>query len=190
MPGEVALVAAGTAGENVKDQWGMDTWVKKKGTFEWDKNVVPTYSWYAGKSGQYLLGDHIVPGEVTKLNWPEGSREDPQAKIYPFKVMRGKQPYDKQREVIVVPKLFGKGGFWKSFDWADAVGQGMESVGEEFSGEVGFTETESWWKINHMVAPADQALKCADCHGPDGRMDWKALGYEDDDDGTGNTCPL
>ena len=171
---------AGTKGENVKDQWGMDTWLKKKGTFKWDKNVEPTYAWYAGKSGQYLLGDHIVADGITRLNWPEGNREDPRAKIYPFKVMRGKQPYDKQRNVIVVPKLFGKGGFWKSFDWADASAKGMAAAGQEFSGEVGFAETESWWKINHMVAPGEMALKCANCHGPGGRMDWEALGYESD----------
>jgi len=171
---------AGTKGENVKDEWGMDTWLKKKGTFEWGKNVVPSYSWYAGKSGQYLLGDTIAPDQVTLLNWPEGSRADPQAKIYPFKVMRGKQPYDKQRNIIAVPKLFGKDAYWKTFDWVDALGKGMASVGEEFSGEYGFAETEAWWKLNHMVAPATEALKCAACHGDSGRLDWDALGYDGD----------
>jgi octaheme c-type cytochrome (tetrathionate reductase family) len=172
---------AGGKHENVKDEWGMDTWVKKKGTFEWGVNLEPAYAWYAGTSGQYLLGDDINPDEVTKLNWPEGSKQDAKAKIYPFKIMRGKQPYDVQRKVIAVPKLFGKTGYWKSFDWADAVGQGMAQVGQEFSGEIGFAETESWWKINHMVAPAENALKCKACHAAEGgRMDWVALGYDAD----------
>jgi len=27
------------------------------------------------------------------------------------------------------------------------------------------------------VQPAKNALRCIDCHGQHGRMDWKALGY-------------
>jgi len=30
------------------------------------------------------------------------------------------------------------------------------------------------------VQPAARALQCLDCHGPDGRMDWRALGYSGD----------
>jgi len=173
---------AGTKGKAEKDEFGMPTWVKKKGSFVWEKNVVPTYAWYAGVSGQYLLGDTINPDAVTKLNWPQGNRVDPKAKIYPFKMMRGKQPYDVQARIIAVPKLFGKTGYWKSFDWNDAIAQGMKSVGMDYSGEYGFAETEALWKINHMVAPADNALKCKDCHSKDGtgRMDWAALGYDGD----------
>ncbi|MDX2473921.1 MAG: tetrathionate reductase family octaheme c-type cytochrome [Candidatus Krumholzibacteria bacterium] len=174
---------AGTKTENVKDEFGKNTFVKKKGTFKWEKNVVPTYSWYNGVSGQYLLGDTMNPNEVTKLNWPTGNNLDPKAKIYPFKVMRGKQVYDKKLNTILVPKLFGKTGFWKNgFDWNNALEQGSKSVSQEYSGEYDFAETESYWKINHMVAPATDALKCKDCHAKDGtsRMDWQALGYDGD----------
>ena len=31
--------------------------------------------------------------------------------------------------------------------------------------------------IFHEVQPAKNALKCNDCHGSEGRLDWKALGY-------------
>ncbi len=162
------------------DEYGMPDFDKKKGSFKWGKDVVPSYKWYDGVSAQYLLGDVISPDAVTHLNNPQGSRGDPQSKIYPFKVMRAKQPYDKNRKVIVVPKLFGKTGYWKSFDWNDAIRQGMESVGQQYSGEYGFAETEAWWKLNHMVAPKAMALKCNDCHGKDARMDWEALGYSGD----------
>ena len=174
---------AGTKTENVKDEYGMDTFMKKKGTFEWGKNVAPTYAWYNGVSGQYMLGDEMNPTQVTKLNWPAGNKADPKAKITPFKVMAGKQPYDKQQKILAVPKLFGKTGFWKNgFDWNSSIEQGMKSVGLEFSGEYGFAETEAWWRVNHMVAPAEDALNCKACHATDGasRMDWKALGYEED----------
>ncbi len=173
---------AGTKLKADKDEFGMATFVNKKGSFTWDKNVVPAYAWYTGVSGQYLAGDAINPDEVTKLNWPQGNRVDPKAKIFPFKVMRGKQPYDVQAKIIAIPKLFGKTGYWKTYDWNDALAQGMKSAGLEYSGEFGFAETAAWWKINHMVAPADNALKCKSCHAKDGsgRMNWTALGYDED----------
>jgi octaheme c-type cytochrome (tetrathionate reductase family) len=171
---------AGQDRKPVMDANGMPDYDKKKGSFRWETNVVPAYSWYDGVAGQYLLGDAMNPGEITKLNWPQGNRSDPQSKIHPFKVMRGKQPYDKQRRVIAVPKLFGQGGYWKTWDWNEALAAGMAAVGQEYSGEFGFAETESWWKPNHMVAPKEMALKCIDCHGEGGRMDWAALGYSGD----------
>jgi octaheme c-type cytochrome (tetrathionate reductase family) len=174
---------AGTDQKDAPEEHGKKTFLKKKGTFKWEKNVVPTYAWYSGVSGQYLLGEAINPDGVTKLNYPQGDRLDPRSKIYPFKIMKGKQPYDKVARVIAVPKLFGKTGFWKNgFDWNNALEQGMSSVGLEYSGEYGFAETEAWWRINHMVAPASEALKCKACHDSSGpsRMDWAALGYEGD----------
>jgi octaheme c-type cytochrome (tetrathionate reductase family) len=174
---------AGTDVENVKDENGKDTYDKKKGSFKWAKNVVPTYVWYNGTSTQYLIGDTMTPEQVIHLNKPQGNRLDPKAKIYPFKVMRGKQPYDIKNRTLAVPKLFGKGGFWKNgFEWDGALAQGMKAAGLEYSGQYGFAETEGWWKINHMVAPASMALKCKQCHDVDNasRMNWQALGYEKD----------
>jgi hypothetical protein len=31
-----------------------------------------------------------------------------------------------------------------------------------------------------MVQPAENALQCRDCHTPQGRIDWEALGYPGD----------
>ena len=164
------------------DEFGKHTYLKKKGTFRWETNVIPTYTWYNGVSSQYLLGDPVSTDGVNKLNMPQGDRLDTKARIYPFKVMKGKQPYDKKNNYLVVPKLFGKTGFWKTFDWNDAISQGMKSVNLDYSGEYGFVETEAWWRINHMVAPKEDALNCKSCHATDGtgRLDWKALGYKAD----------
>jgi hypothetical protein len=41
-------------------------------------------------------------------------------------------------------------------------------------------DTVRYMSINHEVRPAEHALGCLDCHGPDGRLDWPALGYADD----------
>ena len=56
----------------------------------------------------------------------------------------------------------------------------MKASGLAYSGEYGFAETAMYWPINHMVAPKEKALKCDDCHGEKGRMDWAALGYGKD----------
>ncbi len=170
--------------ETETDQFGKEKYNKKKGDFVWGKNVVPTYAWYNGKGGAYLPGDTIDPGKVTRLSWPEGDRNDMSAKIFPFKVHSGKQIYDTTHNYLITPKVFGKKGdpdaYWVNYDWKKASEAGMEATGLAFSGEYAFAPTEMYWRINHMVVPADQALGCLDCHGDKGRLDWNALGYTAD----------
>ena len=45
-------------------------------------------------------------------------------------------------------------------------------MGLPYSGEYGFVETIMYWPVNHMVAPKDQAVGCAECHvrGDEGRL--------------------
>jgi len=172
-----------TAGEDREpesDEYGMHTYHKKKGSFKWGKNIIPTYMWFNGTGGAYLLGDRIDPGEVTRLNWPNGDIRDRKARIHPFKVHRGRQIYDRKYKYLIAPKLFGKGGYWATYSWDSAARLGMKAVSLPYSGEYGFADTVMYWRINHMVAPADKALRCLDCHGDNGRLDWKALGYRGD----------
>jgi len=161
-----------------KDANGMPLYDKMKGSFRWAKDVKPTYAWHNGTVERYLLGDSIQPGQVTYLNKPLGNRQDKTARIAPFKVMEGRQPYDPETKQLIVAHLFG--GYWKHYDWVKASADGMKKAGLPFSGKVAFGETKMYWKVNHMVVPKGQALKCADCHGANGRMDWKTLGYAGD----------
>jgi octaheme c-type cytochrome (tetrathionate reductase family) len=156
------------------------TYSKKKGTFTFAQDVPPEYYWYDGRAARYLLGDEIDPTQPTKLNRPRGTGDDPRAKIWPFKVMRGKQVYDKGHRTFQVPKTFGQGGYWEDFDWDKALRLGSEATGLEYSGSWGFAETEMYWPLSHMVQRKEKALQCTDCHGSEGRMDWKALGYTGD----------
>ncbi|NOQ66949.1 MAG: tetrathionate reductase family octaheme c-type cytochrome [Desulfobacterales bacterium] len=177
-----------TAGEDrvspEHDQYGKATYNKKKGDFIWGKDVVPAYAWYNGKGGAYLAGDKIDPDSTTKLSWPEGDRNDPKAQIYPFKIHKGKQIYDSKNNYLITPKVFGTKGdpdaYWVNYDWNKAAAAGMKASGLAYSGEYGFAPTEMYWRINHMVVPADNALGCLDCHGDNGRLDWQALGYKAD----------
>ncbi len=169
---------AGKDGPVAKDKYGQALYDKQKGDFRWEKDVKPSYMWFNGSGDRYLLGDKMDPAKVTHLSYPRGDRKDKAAKITPFKVMEGKQPYDSVRNVFVVPNLWG--GYWGHWDWNKAIADGMKAAGLEYSGQYGFAPTDMYWKVNHMVAPKAEALKCNDCHGKNGRMDWKALGYAGD----------
>ena len=170
--------------ESPTDKHGKKTYAKKKGSFVWGKNVTPVYKWYNGTAGAYLPGDKIDPTKVTRLNWPIGDRSDEKARIYPFKAHRGKQIYDTENYYLITPKLFGSEtdpvAYWVNYDWQKAAKAGMRISGLPYSGKYGFAPTIMFWRINHMVVPAAKALDCLDCHGDNGRLDWKALGYEAD----------
>jgi len=155
-------------------------YLKTKGSFEFKKDVPPEYGWYNGRSGRYLQGDKIDPEGVTLLNPPKGGIDDPEATIWPFKIHRGKQIYDKIHNYFLVPKTFGAGGYWTEFDWDLALRLGSEATGLAYSGEYGFARSAMYWPITHMVAAAEQALQCTDCHREGGRMDWEELGYDGD----------
>lgn len=173
------------------DEHGHKIFIAKKGRFTYEDNVIPEYRWYNGTAGAYALGDKIDPNKTTPLNYPLGSIEDDNAKIMPFKVHRGKQIYDTTHNYFITPKVWGPKGdteaYWINFlkkdpqeAWKVAAAAGMKANGLEFSGNIGFAPSESYWAINHMVAEADKALGCLDCHGDNGRLDWKELGYKGD----------
>lgn len=154
-----------TAGQDLPektDQYGMPTFMKKKGSFLWAKNQEPCYEWYNGKHERYLIGDRLPDDDDPVLNLPSGSFEDPAARIYPFKCYSGIQPMDAKTRILAVPNLWQ--GLWKHMDWDRAIRDGMAAVGLEYSGNLAFTRTRMFWAINHEVVPKDQALHCADCH--------------------------
>jgi octaheme c-type cytochrome (tetrathionate reductase family) len=177
---------AGEDKPGTKDESGNETYNKMKGEFKWAKNVIPIYMWYNGSAKYYTFGDKIDATKVVMLNTLNGDINNPEAKIAPFKVMRGKQIYDSQNDYLIVPKLFGEGGYWKTYDWNAASILGMKEVNLLYSGSYSFTETEMYWPINHMVAPKEKTLGCTSCHGKKAtRFDWKALGYTGDPMTTG-----
>ena len=158
---------------------------KKKGLLIKEKNLRPKYEWYNGKHRRYLKGDPVDMDGVTELNPPDGDIYDPQARIWPYKLMKGIEPADLKNGYLIVPKLHGEGGYFEDFDWHEAASSGMEAAGLDFSGRIRFVDTRMHWRLNHEVAPANEALSCLDCHHPDGVMDFKALGYAGDPAVTG-----
>jgi octaheme c-type cytochrome (tetrathionate reductase family) len=155
-----------------RDEHGRVVYATKKGEFRWSENFVPEYYWFNGAAEHHLLGDPIDDGNPpVSINKPQGDYHDPRARIWPMKVHRGKQPYDPVGKTLVVPKLFGpkgSGAYWKEFDWARSIEAGMAYVERPYSGEYAFIETEMYWPIAHMIAPAEDAVACGECHRRDG----------------------
>jgi octaheme c-type cytochrome (tetrathionate reductase family) len=147
-----------------KDEFGKYDYMSIKGQMRWAKNVEPEYFWYNGVIKSVTAEDKIDPSGIVKVSWPVGDREDPNSRIYPFKVHRGKQPYDKVNQTLLMPLLSGKQGYWNTLDWDKALTAGQESMGLAYSGEFDFVETTYVFPITHMVAPKNKSLSCTECH--------------------------
>lgn len=143
-----------------------------KGTYTWENYVTPEYIWADGSCSKHIVGDSIRDTSLLVINPMGGSAQDPNSKLIPVKVHRGKQPYDTENRYLITPHIYGKdeNAFDVSLDWDRAIKSGMEYTGLEYSGKFGFIKTEYYHALNHMVAPAEQALKCIDCHSKDGRL--------------------
>jgi len=168
-----------TAGDDTREE-DTHEYLKIKGSFIYAKNLKPEYRWSNGLADRYLMGDKINVNGSTALNAPRGDIRDPNARIWPFKIHRAKQPYDTEYEYLLQPVTSGQGGFWKEFNWDQAFRLGEEISGRPYSGSFDFAATEMFWPSTHMVAVKERALQCQACHSENGRMDWEALGYDGD----------
>jgi octaheme c-type cytochrome (tetrathionate reductase family) len=151
-----------------EDSLGNHTYMTIKGSFEWGRNVKPEYVWFNGTADHYLLGDSIDDSETVVLNQLYGSHADPDSKIIPVKIHRGDQIYDKKYKTLIQARLYspnvGDSAYWSDSDWNTAASAGMKRIGLPYSGDYGFVETEMYWPVNHMVAPKESTVGCAECH--------------------------
>ncbi len=151
---------------------GWITYDSNKGDFTYERYVIPEYTWFNGDIRYTLVGEEIDPGRVLKVNEFLGGPDDPEARIWPVKTFRGKQPYDKELKTLAVFHSAGKddAAYWGNYDWDKAIKVGMQAVNLDYSGQYDFVETEMSWPITHMVAPKEDALQCVQCHSKRGRL--------------------
>ena len=156
-----------------RDEQGRIVYSTKRGDGRWAENLVPDYVWFNGEIEYVTLGDKIDPSKLVHIAIPSGAADDPRSRIWPVKTLLGKQPYDAGNSTLAAAHLFGKDqeAYWKSFDWEKSIAAGMKAGGHEFSGKFDFVETETHIPINHMVAPAEDAVSCGSCHDKNGRME-------------------
>jgi len=95
-----------------------------KGDFLWQRNVKPAYAWYNGgmahattvDKGAFTIETGLTTADADRitLGMPLGGPADPTAKIFPFKLMRGRQAVyvNGSNSFIITPALFGPTGFW------------------------------------------------------------------------------
>ncbi len=149
-----------------------ETYKSIKGSFKYAENVKPSYRWFNGVTRWTLIDTHFDPTKTLEINHLEGSADDPDSRIWPFKIMRTIQPYDKGNNTLVYMHLWGndKDAFWGNYDFARAIKVGMEQNHIPYSGEYGFIHSVSYWPITHMVSPKEEALSCRECHAKQGRL--------------------
>lgn len=168
---------------DIRRDWSEAHYSDEKGKYMYEvtleSNVVPQYAWFNGRSWAQLPGEAVTRnarGEVVMVR-PEGSRDDPTAKIYPFKVHRAVLPVLAVRQwllPIATEEIYYDGDVDAAVREAGRYFYGLDEVEYEWA------ETVRHMGIFHGVVPKVQALVCGDCHGESGRMDWRALGYEGD----------
>lgn len=147
-----------------KGDFGKPVYKSIKGSFVWDKNVVPEYYWFNGSLTSTTADEVIDPAGIVKVSHPVGDRTDKNSRIFPFKFHKGTQPYDKIHKKLLAPMLSGPKGFWTTFNMDEAIKYGQEALGLEYSGEFDYVQTTYAFPITHMVAPKENALACTECH--------------------------
>ncbi|WP_373235950.1 tetrathionate reductase family octaheme c-type cytochrome [Cohaesibacter celericrescens] len=158
---------------STKDEHGHLSYMSQKGNFEYQENVQPHYAWFNGKYTYTLIDDKIDPTKPVELNALHGSPTDGKSRIWPFKRMESRQPYDMANNQLVNNHVYGQDdtALWTNFDWSKSVKAGMEFVNKPYSGKLGFADTIMYWPITHMVAPKGDAVRCQECHAKHGRLD-------------------
>lgn len=123
-------------------------------------NVKPEYRWW----NRFMK---VVPE-------PVGSIQDPKSKIAPWK----KTDYTIIADAEKGHGIYIKAGVYQiTGDVGAAAKKGAEDAKQSYSGKWKGIEETLYFSLNHQVAPKAEALKCNDCHSPNGVMNFKELGY-------------
>ena len=131
----------------------------------WPTTSPPIYRWWNGQVQSYPPG-------------PVGSIDDATAKLTPWNYVESIVPTDAASGDFLP---ITTGVFAVTGDLDAAVIKGVEDSGVAYSGDWQPATAELLFSLNHQVAPASEALHCADCHTRDqGRLDFVALGYSED----------
>ena len=168
---------------DMRRDWSDIHFSEEKGKYTYavdlQQNVVPEYAWFNGASFSQVPGKpvtHDDEGNVI-ISLPDGSRDDPDARIHAFKVHAGRLPIldDKQWLVpIATEEFYAHGDIDRAVREAAHLFYGLDDI------QYSWSDTIRYMGIFHEVTPKEDALGCLDCHRPGGRMDWQALGYEGD----------
>lgn len=123
-------------------------------------NIKPIYRWW----NRYVM----------KNTTPVGSIKDKTARIYPYKTADFTIIGDAETGKAVYIKT---GVYSITGDVGMAAQKGADDAKMPYSGKWKGIQETLHFTLNHQVASKNDSLKCASCHGANGVMDFKALGY-------------
>jgi hypothetical protein len=163
--------------------WSNIYFDEKKGKYvytqELEYDVEPVYAWFNGSSFAQVPGRPVQRNEEGKITMilPQGDRDDPSAKIAPFKLHRARLPVLTEKQWIAP---INTEEVYRDGDPDAAVRDGIKALYGLEDVEFTWADTIRYMGIYHAIPPAEDALQCDDCHSKGGRMDWQVLGYEAD----------
>ncbi len=175
----IPYIADGEYATDMYRNWTEAEFIPKAAKYEplldLQKSVKPVYAWYNGTRQVYIYPQPVTPDENNEIIYvkPLGSKDDPNSKIYPFKLHYAVVPYSDVNKTLVPIKVgivFATGNVTK------AVLAGAQASHLQWNGD--WVVLVRYMQVDHGVKPADQALGCFDCHGATvKRMPWPELGY-------------
>ncbi len=173
------VMAGKTAPLFRKEPDGTNTTLFNRNGVRTGTNLIPAYLWDDGSDIIYTRGKRVRPESLTILQKP--ADRGAASKIAPFKRVYATQLYDAKYRYLISPVLAAEGPeLFPASGWNEIAATGMKAIVLPYSGQYGFVPTVSFKRINHGVAPAENALDCLECHGASGRMRWDRLGYGGD----------
>jgi len=169
---------------NMKRDWSAGHFDEARGkhnyTAEMGKDVIPAYRWWNGSEVVMQMAGQAVKTDSegrVMMAVPVGSRQDPDSRIFAFKEYQAVMPVLKDKKWVLPIQT---GDFYKTGDMDAAVREATKEFYGIENADFEWMPTIHYMGIFHEVVPAYSALRCLDCHGPDTRLDWKALGYDAD----------
>ena len=162
------------------------TYLKKKGSFQYAQNIRPEYYWYNGRAYRYLTGDKIDPSKTVQINYPLGDASDPEAKIWPFKVHRGRRSTTQSTCTFLAPRTSAEGGYWSEFDWTRRPVWGRRTWGSPTAATTGSWTRRCSGPSRTWCSPRRRRCSASTATGRAGVMDWERLGFDGDPAYRGN----
>ncbi|SDJ28379.1 Cytochrome c [Aliiruegeria lutimaris] len=77
------------------------TYMSQKGDFEWAENTEPAYAWFKGVV-EYVNDEKVLdPEGIAPVNAIRGDPASDDSRIWPFKIMKGRQACDSVNNTLV-----------------------------------------------------------------------------------------
>jgi hypothetical protein len=147
-------------------------------------NLIPVYRFWNRLSDNSLLFDRVAENPLTgtvETSVPDGGVDDAASKLYPFKYKTSDYPLRTASNQLIA---LDTAVFFVTADPDSAVMSGLENMQALGAGDFDagddyqWVVTDTYQLLNHQIGPADDALRCGECHLSTARMDLQGeLGY-------------